>query len=127
MARGRTLRTWLVAGAVLALATSAMAKVETPAQVRFHTRNGRSQYVKVTVTFAMGAELNSIAETSRYDARAPYALIFLPSNKVVVIKGAGFSQCRDEITASCLPHYGVFEGVDQAGLKWEVCAVPACP
>lgn len=118
----------LIAGLLLAFAASnTSAEVRTPAQVRYETRDGASDWHKTQVTFLKGAELNKTTRTFDYNAFSAYVVIFFAQDQAAVIElDAPVFGCGSEFTANCIPRFGNPKGKDQSGRTWEICTGSFC-
>lgn len=107
--------------------TTATAKVETPAQVRYATQSGTSDWEKTNVTLVKGSELNKATRSLSYDHFSGYALIWFSQDQVAVIElETPIFGCSTEFEASCIPRIGNMEGKDQGGRRWEICTGQFC-
>lgn len=105
----------------------ALAEVSAPAQARYETKAGWSDWHKVQMTFMKGAELNKATRSISYSAWDSYGTIFFAPGQAAVIRfDSMLSGCSSEFTASCLPRFGNMTGGDQDGTKWEVCTQRFC-
>lgn len=118
----------LLAGFALAFtASQSAAEVQVPAQVRYETRDGASDWHKTQVTFLKGAELNKATRTFNYNAFSAYVVIFFAQDQAAVIElDSPVFGCGTEFTANCIPKFGNPKGKDQSGRTWEICTGSLC-
>lgn len=123
-------RHWCGAALALGLATApatAAAEVRTPAQVRYQTQNGPSQWHKMEVTLVRGAELNKATRTYDYNHYGSFGVLFFGPGQAAVIELENLIiGCPLEFTATCLPRIGNLTGEDQDGTRWEICTQRYC-
>jgi len=119
--------------AALALMTAllpvcAEARIRQPAQVRYDTSEGQSEWYKVDVIFITGSELNSATNSIRYSMFKNYAVIFWAKDEASVIRldEPTLIGCGMTFESSCLPLFGKMKGPDQQGRTWEVCTATFC-
>lgn len=118
----------MLAGVALTVAAShAAAEVRVPAQVRYETRDGASDWHKMQVTFVKGSELNTATRTFNYNAFSAYVVIFFAQDQAAVIElDSPVFGCGNEFTANCIPRFGNPKGKDQSGRTWEICTGSVC-
>lgn len=113
--------------ALILIATPATARVVTPAQVRYATQDGNSEWHKTEVTLMKGSELNTATRSYNYAAYDGYAMIWFSQDQVAVIRLSDtIFGCSREFEASCIPRFGNLKGKDQGGREWEICTAKFC-
>lgn len=118
----------MLAGVALAFAAGhSAAEVQVPAQVRYETRDGPSDWHKTQATFLKGSELNKATRTFNYNAFSAYVVIFFAQDQAAVIElDSPVFGCGNEFTANCIPRTGNPKGKDQSGRTWEICTGSFC-
>jgi hypothetical protein len=120
-------RAALVALFLSALPQAALARIEVPAQVRYMTLSGESDWHETQVEFMTGKEMNAATRSYNYGAFSKYALIWFGEGQVAIIEisGAAFG-CGQTFTVRCLPSIGNIRGQEQSGREWEICTGRLC-
>lgn len=122
------MRVWLLMLVLfLGLSSPAEAHLRKPAQVRYATKEGPSDWYRVEVNFLTGRELGkATGKPFTYSMFKNYAVIFWGPNQATVIELSTFMFCSGDFHQGCLPLFGRLEGNDQDGDQWEMCTGIVC-